>query len=110
VAIARSGYQVIGFDGPRPGWSPGGLRPGAHREWHRPVGAVLDHFGLEGVTIVGISLGGGLAIRAAAHEPRVARVTADDILTDFLACNLRQFPADVPEGLPDAVRRQLEHL
>jgi hypothetical protein len=38
VAIARSGYQVIGFDGPRPGWSPGGLRPGAHREWHRPVG------------------------------------------------------------------------
>jgi pimeloyl-ACP methyl ester carboxylesterase len=72
--------------------------------------AVLDHFGLDGVTIVGISLGGGLAIRAAAHEPRVARVIADDILTDFLACNLRQFPADVPEGLPDAVRRQLEHL
>ena len=50
------------------------------------------NFGLDRVTIVGVSLGGGLAIRAAAGEPRVARVIADDVLTDFLACNLRQFP------------------
>jgi len=58
-----------------------------------PVGAVLDHFGLDQVTLLGISLGGWLAIRAEAGEPRIARVISDDILTDFLACNLRQFPA-----------------
>ncbi len=34
-----------------------------------------------------------LAIWAAAGEPRIARVICDDILTGFLACNLRQFPA-----------------
>src|SRR5271155_219445 len=62
-----------------------------------PVGAVLDHFGLDQVTLLGISLDGGLAIRAAAGEPRIARVICDDILTDFLACNLRQFPASAPD-------------
>jgi hypothetical protein len=54
---------------------------------------VLDHFGLEQVTLPGISLGGGLAVRGAAGEPRIARVIPDDILTDFLAYNLHQFPA-----------------
>ncbi len=48
---------------------------------------------LDLVTLIGISLGGCLAVRAAAGEPRVVRVIAGDVLTDFLACNLRQLPA-----------------
>ncbi len=36
----------------------------------------------EDVTAVGISLGGGLAIRAAAFEPRITRAVAYDILDD----------------------------
>ncbi len=93
LAIARRGYQVIAFEGPGQG---GALEDcGLHltRDWQLPVGAVLDHFGLDQVTLLGISLGGGLAIRAAAGEPRIARVICDDILTDFLACNLRPFLA-----------------
>jgi pimeloyl-ACP methyl ester carboxylesterase len=61
-------------------------------DWHRPVAAVLDAFALEDVTLVGISLGGCLAIRAAAFEPRVKRVIAFDVLTDFMAVLQRQQP------------------
>jgi pimeloyl-ACP methyl ester carboxylesterase len=52
-------------------------------EWERPVSAVLDHYRLDDVTLVGESLGGGLVIRAAAFEPRISRVVAMDILDDF---------------------------
>lgn len=93
LAIARAGYQVIGFEGPGQGGALEDHGLVLTPEWHRPVGAVLDHFSLDRVTLIGISLGGCLAIRAAAFEPRVARVIADDVLTDFLACNLRQAPA-----------------
>jgi len=54
------------------------------------VKAVLDHFDLNDVTLMGFSLGGGLVIRAAAAEPRVRRVIANDILTDFFEVSLRQ--------------------
>jgi predicted esterase YcpF (UPF0227 family) len=36
--------------------------------WERPVKAVLDYFNLEDVTIIGASLGGYLAPRAAVFE------------------------------------------
>ena len=35
-----------------------------------PVAAILDHYGLDDVAAVGISLGGWLGIRAAAFEPK----------------------------------------
>jgi len=92
LAIARPGYQVVAFEGPGQGGALEEYGLVLTPEWQRPVGAVLDHFGLDDVTVLGISLGGGLAIRAAAQEPRVTRVISDDVLTDFLACNLRQFP------------------
>lgn len=59
-------------------------------DWHKPVKAVLDYFKLDQVTLVGLSMGGCLVMRAAAREPRVARVIACDILTDFFDVNLRQ--------------------
>jgi pimeloyl-ACP methyl ester carboxylesterase len=90
--LARSGYQVVAFEGPGQGGALEDSGMVLTAEWHRPVGAVLDHFGLDHVILLGISLGGCLAIRAAASEPRISRVIADDALTDFLACNLRQAP------------------
>jgi hypothetical protein len=66
-------------------------------EWEKPVRAVLDCFHLDDVTLMGFSLGGGLAIRAAAFEPRVRRVIAYDILTDVLEVILRSFPTTVRE-------------
>jgi len=44
------------------------------------------------VTLIGISLGGCLAIRAAAFEPRVRRVVAFDVLSDFFDCMAAQHP------------------
>jgi pimeloyl-ACP methyl ester carboxylesterase len=89
-AIARafnlSGYDVVMFDGPGQGSTLmcEGL-PMTH-EWEKPVGAVLDHLGLADVTLIGISLGGYLAIRAAAFEPRIKRVVAFDVMLDFFQC------------------------
>ena len=100
LAIARSGYEVVGFEGPGQGGALEDSGLVLTPEWHRPVGAVLDHFALDHVTLLGISLGGCLAIRAAAREPRVTRVIADDILTDFLATNLRH----ITSGARMAVR------
>jgi pimeloyl-ACP methyl ester carboxylesterase len=99
LTLARHGYQVIGFDGPGQGGALEDHGLAMTPDWHRPVGAVLDHFGLERVTLVGISLGGGLAIRAAAREPRVTRVVCDDVLTDFLAANLHQVPPAMRAGI-----------
>jgi dienelactone hydrolase len=59
-------------------------------EWHKPVSAVLDYFEVERVALVGLSLGGCLALRAAASEPRVELVVAYDVLTNFLDATLRQ--------------------
>jgi hypothetical protein len=89
---------VIAFDGPGQGTAleEGGMALTAERQW--PVSAALDYFRLEPVTLSGLSLGGCLAVRAEAGEPRVTRVVADDVLTDLLNCNLRQLPP-YPAGL-----------
>jgi len=58
-------------------------------DWHLPVAAVLDYFGLTDVTLMGFSLGGCLVMRAAAREPRVSRVIAFDIMTELLQCVTR---------------------
>lgn len=90
VSLRDAGCDVIAFDGPGQGGAleEAGLPMTA--EWHKPVSAVLDYFGVEQVVLAGLSLGGCLVMRAAAVEPRVARVIAFDVLTNLLQCNLRQ--------------------
>jgi pimeloyl-ACP methyl ester carboxylesterase len=82
--FAHAGFEVIAFDGP----GQGGARV-VHgqifdHDWERPVGAVLDHFNLDNVALVGMSMGGYWAIRAAAYEPRVARVVSWPPVYDWL--------------------------
>lgn len=89
--IQEAGYNIVCFDGPGQG---GGLADaGLHltHEWHKPVKAVLDYFGLDDVTLLGISMGGCLALRAAAFESRVRRVVAYDIFYDWLDNTLSKF-------------------
>ncbi len=89
VVLREAGLDVVAFDGPGQGAAlESGLPMTA--DWHKPVAAVLDHFGLDDVTLMGFSLGGCLVMRAGADEPRVSRVIADDILTDFTACFTQQ--------------------
>jgi len=86
--FARAGYDFVMFDGPGQGSTVEDHNLPFTRDWHKPVGAVLDYFKLEDVTLWGISFGGCLAIRAAAYEPRVNRVVCDDICTDYFEVTL----------------------
>lgn len=87
-----AGYDVIAFEGPGQGGAldESGLPMTA--EWQKPVGAILDYFQVDRVALIGLSLGGCLALRAAAAEPRVAQVVAYDVLTNLLDIDLRQTP------------------
>jgi pimeloyl-ACP methyl ester carboxylesterase len=85
-AMVSQGYRVIMFDGPGQGSTLMCENLAMTHEWEKPVGAILDHFELTDVTLVGISLGGCLALRAAAFEPRVKRVVAFDVMLDFFQC------------------------
>jgi pimeloyl-ACP methyl ester carboxylesterase len=86
TALARGGYRVILFEGPGQGAVLRRHGRTMGPEWERPVAAVLDHFAVESATILGISLGGYLAPRAAAFEPRIRRVIVCDVLDDFFDC------------------------
>jgi pimeloyl-ACP methyl ester carboxylesterase len=92
MTMWNRGFDVVAFEGPGQGGALEDSGIPMTPEWHRPVGAILDRLSLSDVTLVGISLGGCLAIRAAAYEPRVTRVVAFDALTDLLECMLGQFP------------------
>ena len=88
--LRDAGYEVIAFEGPGQGGALNEAGLPMTAEWHKPVKAVLDYFQVNHVTLIGLSMGGGLVFRAAAFEPRVDRVIAYDIFTDFLDVNLRQ--------------------
>jgi pimeloyl-ACP methyl ester carboxylesterase len=73
-----SGYEIVLFEGPGQGMVLHKHGLPFTVEWEKPTKAILDHFHLADVTLVGISMGGFLALRAAAFEPRIARVVALD--------------------------------
>ena len=86
----QNGFDVITFEGPGQGMTLEESHLTMTHEWDKPCKAVLDYFKLEDVTLIGYSLGGCLALRAAAYEPRISRVVCDDILTDFQQTLFRQ--------------------
>ncbi len=94
--LRDQGYSVVCFEGPGQG---GALRD-SHllltHEWHKPVKAVLDYFKLEDVTLMGISMGGCLALRAAAFEPRISRVVAYDVFLDWMDTTLSKLKPIAP--------------
>ncbi len=89
AAVAAEGHRVIAFDGPGQGSALEEYGLTLTPEWGRPVGAVLNHFGLADVTLVGMSLGGELVIHAAA-DSRARRVVAWNAMDDFLEVLLAQ--------------------
>ncbi len=97
--LAASGYDVIAYEGPGQGGARalGGLT--FDHDWEKPVGAVLDHYHVRSAALVGISMGGYWALRAAAHEPRIDRVVAWPAVYDWLRL--------VPEPLRDPTRVML---
>jgi pimeloyl-ACP methyl ester carboxylesterase len=99
-AGVERGYNVLAFDG------PGQYGP-IHRErlpfrpdWEHVVTPVVD-FALtlpgvdaEKIALMGISLGGYLAPRAAAFEKRIAALIANDGVYDYGVANMSTIPPD----------------
>jgi len=89
--VTRYGYTIIMFEGPGQGQA---LRDGFKmtHEWEKPVKAILDFLDLKDVALMGISLGGYLAPRAAAFEPRIKQVISHNICYDFIDGLIRWMP------------------
>jgi pimeloyl-ACP methyl ester carboxylesterase len=82
--IAVAGFDVVAFEGPGQGGARALSGLTFDHDWERPVGAVLDYFGLASAGLVGISMGGYWALRAAGREPRIDRVVAWPPVFDWL--------------------------
>jgi len=98
--LRENGFAVYLFEGPGQG---GALRKEGLPfipEWEKPVTKLLDHFALSDVTIIGLSLGGMLAPRAAAFENRIKRVVAWSLLPNLFDLLIY----DMPENFQEVVR------
>ena len=91
------GYSVLAYEGPGPGSiiREQGL-PFTH-EWEKPTAAILDeflrtHLQPTKIVLVGMSMGGYLAPRAAAFDERIDGVVAFDVFFDFGAISSRSVP------------------
>jgi alpha-beta hydrolase superfamily lysophospholipase len=84
----KAGYEVICFEGPGQGATLEDYQLPMTPEWEKPVKAILDYFDVNDVTLLGLSLGGYLVVRAAAYEQRIHRVVAWDIIDDAWECSL----------------------
>ena len=76
-------FDVITFDGPGQGHTALAGTP-LEPEWERPTEAVLDYFGVESAAALGVSFGGYLVMRAAAHCPRITHIIAFDMMYRLL--------------------------
>ena len=76
-------FDIITFDGPGQGHTVLAGMPLAP-EWEHPTDAVLDYFGIESAAALGVSFGGYLVTRAAAHCPRITHVIAFDMMYRLL--------------------------
>ncbi|MEP6390303.1 MAG: alpha/beta fold hydrolase [Halioglobus sp.] len=81
--FVAAGYTVIAFEGPGQGAALRTSNLHMPFNWEEPVRAILDHYGIESCTLIGMSLGGYLAPRAAAFERRIKRVVAWGAMFDF---------------------------
>ena len=76
-------FDIITFDGPGQGHTVLAGMP-LEPEWEHPTEAVMDYFGIESTAALGVSFGGYLVTRAAAHCPRITHVIAFDMMYRLL--------------------------
>jgi len=84
--LTRNGYRVVLFEGPGQGAALRRSHLPMIFDWERPVASILDHLQIDDCTLIGWSLGGYLAPRAAAFEPRVKRLVAWGAMYKFIEC------------------------
>lgn len=79
----EKGYTVYFFEGPGQGEVLHRCNMKMTHEWETCTSAILDYYKLTDVTLIGISLGGYLATRAAAYDKRISRLIMYDLIYDF---------------------------
>ncbi|MGL5438957.1 MAG: alpha/beta fold hydrolase [Filifactoraceae bacterium] len=89
--LLDKGYTIILFEGDGQGKT---LKNGLPfiSEWEEPTKCVLDHFQVQSCTMIGISWGGYLAMRAAAFEKRISAIVAYDVAYDGFEVMTNVFP------------------
>lgn len=93
--IYSNGYNVYMFEGFGQGEVLSRCKMKMKPEWEICTKIILDYFQLNEVTLIGISLGGYLAARAAAYEDRIKRVVLYDLIYDFYGAVLVKAPDDL---------------
>lgn len=81
--LYEAGYDIYLFEGAGQGEVLCRCNIKMTPQWESCVTSILDYYNLTDVTLIGISLGGYLATRAAAYEPRVKRLVMYDLIYDF---------------------------
>jgi len=76
-------FDIITFDGPGQGHTAAAGMP-LEPEWEHPTEAGLGYFGVPHAAALGVSFGGYLVTRAAAHCPRITHVIAFDMMYRLL--------------------------
>ena len=97
-------FDVVTFDGPGQGHTALAGMPLEPR-WELPTTAVLDYFGLDSAAALGISFGGYLVMRAAAHCPRISHVIAFDMMYQLLDGLTLPLPAPIRPLAASIVKR-----
>jgi alpha-beta hydrolase superfamily lysophospholipase len=97
AAALQRGYAVLTYEGPGQGSVLREQGLTFTPEWEKPNSAVLDTFLAKHVTsgkivLLGESMGGYLAPRAAAFDPRITGVVAYDVFFDAEAIATRHVP------------------
>jgi alpha-beta hydrolase superfamily lysophospholipase len=97
AAALQRGYAVLTYEGPGQGSVLREQGLTFTPEWEKPNGAVLDTFlathPISGkIVLIGESMGGYLAPRAAAFDPRITGVVAYDVFYDGAAIATRHVP------------------
>ena len=87
-------FDIITFDGPGQGHTALAGMPLDPR-WEIPTTVVLDYFDLDGAAALGVSFGGYLVMRAAAHCPRISHVIAFDMMYRLLDGLTLPLPAPI---------------
>ncbi len=85
-SLADEGYRVVLYEGTGQGSALRRSHITMKYDWEKPVTAILDALGIASCTLLGVSLGGYLAPRAAAFETRVQRLIAWGPMYEFFDC------------------------
>ena len=97
-------FDIITFDGPGQGHTAAAGMP-LEPEWEHPTEAVLDYFGVTSAAALGVSFGGYLVTRAAAHCPRISHVIAFDMMYQLLDGLTLPLPAPIRPLAASIVKR-----